>query len=287
MIISGTQITTYNSCTLAHHYMYDLGLGPVELSMPLYRGQLGHSALETYYSLRAEGFSSTEAGEGAYMIIEGEMGRIGEEEPWNDKKIKEASQIGLRIREYPKVYEDEPFKVIAIEKEYRAPMAPSIQFGFIVDLLVEMQRGPRKGQTGVIDHKFSYNWKTPAELTLDAQLPKYRKALQLNGFPVEWIMFNQIRTREMKYAHPRDMFKRAFHMATDKASEVIWAEQKETALDIQRNVTIPRRSLAPMVCKSCFFKEPCMMSMNGQDTTKVLLMDFEKRTRPLKELYND
>lgn len=287
MIISNTQITSYNSCTQQHYYMYTLELGPRELSMPLYRGILGHSALETYYSLLQEGLPRDNATEAAWFVIQEELDRIGRDETWNVEKLKEASVIANRIKSYASVYSTEPFNIIAVEKQFLAPFTERLQFGFIPDLVVESTAGPYKGQLGLIDHKFVYNWKTTEELMLDAQLPKYRKGLQLNDYPVKWIMFNQIRTRDMKYKTPQDMFRRAYGIANDIASETIWNEQKDTALNIALGEQSPRRALAPMVCKTCFFKEPCMLSMNGQDVSRILEMDFQKRDRPFKELYND
>lgn len=288
MIISNTQITTYNSCTKQHDYMYTLGLGPRELSMPLYRGILGHSALETYYSLLAEGLPRDNATEAAWFVIQEELARIGREEVWNVEKLKEASVIANRIKAYSTVYSTEPFRIIAVEKQFLADFTSDVKFGFIPDLVVEATAGPYKGQLGIIDHKFVYNWKTVEELMLDAQLPKYRKGLQLNDYPVTWIMFNQIRTRDMNYKRPQDMFQRAYGIANPIASEQIWEEQMQTAIEIFYSPEHPpRRALAPMVCKTCFFKEPCMLSMNGQDVSRILEMDFQKRDRPFKEWYND
>lgn len=286
MIVSNTEITTYNSCTMQHHYMYVLGLGPREPAMNLYRGQLGHSALETYYSLLQEGLPVDEAHKASLMVIDSEISRIRIEEKWNTEKLLEASQIKHRLHYYTDVYPKEPFKVLAVEKEYRAPFRQGLDFGFIIDLLVEMTEGPKKGQVGLIDHKFSYNWKTVEELTLDSQLPKYRKALQDNGIPVKWIMFNQIRTRDMKYRSPQEMFRKAYGLANATADAVIWHEQHQAAEEIVERKP-PRRVLAPMVCKTCPFKEPCMLGMNGQDITNILKDDYEVRRRPLKELYND
>lgn len=293
MIISNTRITTHNTCTLQEHYMYTLGLVPRNLSLPLYRGILGHSALETYYSLIADGLSSEEAAEAALMVVDSETQRIGEEEVWNDEKLQEAFQIRKRIKAYPSIYANEPFRIISVEKQYLADFTADVQFGFIPDLVVEMIRGPKKGQVGIIDHKFQYNWKTVEELQLDGQLPKYRKALRLNGIPVQWVMFNQVRTRDMNYRAPSDMFRRSYGLANDTADETIWAEQAETALEITvehdfpEAAKKPRRALAPMVCKSCFYREPCMLSLNGQDVTRLLEMDYEPKVSPFKEIYND
>jgi hypothetical protein len=256
--------------------------------MPLYRGILGHSALETYYSLLLDGESIEDATQAADFVIQAEVLRVTEEEPWSDNKLEQAHLISNRLEIYPNFYRNEPFRIVAVEKLFTAPFGPDIEFGFIPDLIVEMTAGPRKGELGIVDHKFVYNWKSVEELTLDGQLPKYRKGLQLNDYPVKWIMFNQIRTRDMKYRSSQDMFRRAYGIANDISSETIWDEQKETALEIvAKDRPAPRRALAPMVCKGCFFREPCMLSLNGQDVSKLLEIDFMLRERPFKDYNND
>lgn len=287
MIFSNTEITTYNTCRMQHYYAYELGLEPVEPSVPLYRGQLGHSALETYYSLLQGGLSVEEATEGAIFVVDGELTRIAEEEPWNSKKLLEATQIRLRILQYSQQYPSEPFEVVSVEQKYKTDVTGELSFGFIPDLIVTMTKGPKRGQMGLIDHKFQYNWKTVEENMLDGQLAKYRKALRLNDLPVQWIMFNQIRTRDMNYKTISDMYRRDYGLVNEIAGDIMWSEQAETMQDIVEKTGPPRRALAPMVCKPCPFKQPCMLSLGGMDVKKILEMEFKPRQRPLKEWFDD
>lgn len=286
-VVSNTEITTANSCGLQHYYMYGLGLGPRNVSMPLYRGSVGHSALEAYYKCLMDGNSAADATSESKKVLLQETSRLAIEEPWADDKLTEVCQLQDRLKHYSTVYPVEPFRVLAVEKTFTAEFTPSIQFGLILDLLVEMTTGRRKGELGIIDHKFAFNWKTTDELLLDAQLPKYKIALQKNGYPVKWVMFNQIRTRKMNYSIPQEMFRRSYHAASDEAGEIIWQEQMDTAVDITAGRIPVRRALAPMVCKYCLFKDPCTASMNGENIDRILSTEYMIRERPLKELFND
>lgn len=286
-IISNTEITSYNGCTKQHYYMYTLGLGPRDLSMPLYRGILGHKALEAYYHSIQAGNSVDASKRFAVDSLKGELNRLSDEEPWEFEKLAELKRISDRIDVYPEYYRVDNFRVLSVEEVFSTvtPYEDTL-FGAIPDLVVEFIAGEHKGDLAILDHKFVYNFKTAEELKLDAQLPKYKKTLQDNGYPVHWIVFNQIRTRDMKYKSTADMFRRSYCRSTVESGKTIWSEQMLTVGDILQEKP-PRRSLAPMICKGCWFKDPCTASMDGQPIETMLQALYVKRKRPLKELYND
>lgn len=285
-IVSHTEITAYNSCTLQHYFMYTLGLGPREKALNLYRGIVGHKALEAYYRRMQDGFPVEECRAIAIDVVFKEIDYITETAMWERDKLAELNRVAARLEAYAEVYRKEPFKVLAVEEVFVSEIYGDTSLGCVLDLLVEYTSGKFKGELAVIDHKFSYNFKTTDELKLDAQLPKYKKALVQLGYPVNHIVFNQIRTREIKSPSPSDLFRRSESMATDRSVDTIWAEQIETIKLIQESRP-PVRALAPMVCKGCWFKDPCTALMDGQDITTMLKAQYEKRERPLKELYSD
>lgn len=285
-IISHTEITAYNSCTLQHYYMYTLGLGPREKAVNLYRGIVGHKALEAYYRRMMDGFPVDECRDISLDVVMKEIEHLAETTPWEMDKLAELNRVAARLEVYAEVYRKEPFEVLAVEEVFVSELYGDNYLGCVLDLLVKYTQGKYTGELAVIDHKFTYNFKTLEELKLDSQLPKYKKALQKLGYPVNHIVFNQIRTRDLKNARPDDLFRRSEHMASDTAVDTIWEEQKKTVQLIEEDRP-PVRALAPMVCKGCWFKDPCTASLDGLDTTLILRAQYEKRDRPLKELYND
>ena len=285
-IVSNSEITTYNSCELQHYYMYTLGLGPREPSMPIYRGTVGHKALEVYYKAMMDGYDIDTCTTYAMKVLEEELLHIAREESWNFKKTAEINMIASRIGAYGDVYRQEPFKVVAVEEVFFAPMFEDTHLGCIPDLVVEYTRGPYNGQLAIYDHKFVYNFKTVDELKLDAQLPKYQRVMQKLGYPVQHIVFNQVRTRDLKSTQARDLFRRSECLATDHSTEVLWQEQSASVRRIDEGRP-PIRALAPMVCKGCWFKDPCTADMDGVSTEKILRAGYVKRMRPLKEMFND
>lgn len=285
-IVSNSELTAYNTCKLQHHYMYELGLGPREPSIPLYRGIIGHKALEAYYNMMKDGHNVDDCKHEAMQVLNLETVRLATEEPWNVDKIEQIDMLASRIQMYPEVYRNEPFTVLAVEETFKANMIFDNWMGFIPDLIVEYHRGSLKGQPVVLDHKFIYNFKTLEELKLDAQLPRYMIALQALGYPVKHMVFNQIRTRDLKNAKPVEFFRRSESMVTQTAAETIWEEQKYTLQLIDQKHP-PIRALTPMVCKGCWFKDPCTVSMDGESVETMLRIQYKPRDRPLKAIFSE
>ena len=266
--------------------MYTLGLGPREKALNLYRGIIGHKALEAYYRRMKDGFPVEECRDTAIDVVVKEIDYLAAETPWEFEKLTELTRLASRLEVYAELYRTEPFEVLAVEEVFVSEMFGDTYLGFIPDLVVRYTKGKWAGELAVVDHKFSYNFKTQEELKLDSQLPKYKRALQDLGYPVRHLVFNQIRTRDLKTAEPADILRRSEHYASQKAVDVIWEEQKRTVHKIQED-SEPVRALAPMVCKGCWFKGPCYESMEGRDISRILAIEYEKRERPLKELYSD
>lgn len=286
MKYSNTQITAFNTCEKQHDFMYRMQLEPAEKSLPLYRGIVGHKALEVYYKSLQVGADIDVAYDLAKHELIDEIERVTREEPWNTKYLTQVILLDKRLYEYSKYYENEPFQVLHVEEPMEVALDESDSFVFIPDLVVEITRGQYKGQLALYDHKFVYNFYTFDELKLSAQLPKYRKALGRLGLDIKLIIYNQIRTRDFKWTNHTDIFRRSESLVTDLSGEQMWFEQNETIKKI-KEAKYPLRALAPMVCKGCWFKEPCYTQMEGKDASDILSFEYKKRERPLKEIFND
>lgn len=287
-IISNTQVNTYNLCTQMHRYMYDEEIGPKFLPNPLYRGVVGHTALEAYYLVLMEGGTVDQALAAGLDVIRKELTKVVTETPGAYDRIELLAQLDAVLRAYAAYYRVEPFKVLAVEKIYTAPIVvDELAYGLVLDLLIELTTGQFRGDIEVVDHKFVYNFKTSDELELNAQLPKYIKATRDNGIPVARGMFNQIRYRMLKDPDPKKIFMRVPARTSKAAIETIWAEQRDTAIEIANNPAPPRRLLVDHVCKTCFYRQLCKAEMIGQDTTTMRDTLFQKRERPLKNIMGE
>lgn len=282
-IISNSEITSYNLCKRQWYYSYVLEIGPKMLPLAMYRGVIGHAALEPYYLLMKDGASIEECKAAAKDVLRKEAMRISTECPTEFERIGIVAELTRIIDAYAEFYRKEPFKVIAVESVYSTPIVPDeLSFGMVLDLLVEMTAGEFRGDFIVIDTKFVYNFKSIDELELDAQLPKYIKTVRDNGILVSKGIFNQIRYRELNNPKPDQVFRRTPARINKAATDIIWAEQRDAAVEISSNPAPPRRTLSPFICKGCLYKKLCRADMLGQDTTNMIAAEFMPRKRPLK-----
>jgi hypothetical protein len=193
---------------------------------------------------------------------------------------------------YPGVYKSEPFEVLEVETVHKVKVNESTEYGLRLDLLVKFTKGEFFGDLALIDHKFIFNFKTNAELAMDAQLVKYGQTLRSKGFKVTKGYFNQIRTRQMKDPGPTDLFRRVLVRPTHKETERVWAEQAITAEKIAVLKSMPiedhsdavTRNLNPMICRSCFFQMLCKAELGGESTKNMLVAHYQKNTYGYSDL---
>jgi len=277
MIVSNTEISTYNICKRRHHYQSILKLEPSLLPVPLYRGIVGHMGWEAYY------ISGRDVN-AAKNIFRLELAELAVNYPEETKHFEALSQLMILIEKYHEFYGEDEFEVLEIEKSYRAPISleEDLWFGLRLDLLGRFTRGPYRGDLVIVDHKFVYNLKTKEDIEVDGQMPKYTKTLQANGLTITKWLFNQIRYRSLKDPDPSKIFKRELVKDSPEETEQIWKEQKEAALEIRDNQEnpnySPRRSLHPIVCKGCQFQKLCKAELRGHNTNTMMRLEYKPST---------
>lgn len=282
--ISNSEITVYNECTRKHYYAYTLLLTPKSLAPALYRGIIGHGALEVYYKALMRDAPVEAARILVNEYLDEALFELLEKDPDDITKLAIIAELRKLLDQYITYYGTEGrdnFKVLAVEKVYLSPIVPEeLYYGAILDTLIEYTSGPFRGDRRVMDHKFVYNFKSEKELAMDMQLPKQIKVVQDNGSPfLHKAIFNQIRYRALKSAGPEDIFKRTDADTSKIEIEGIWNEQADTAIEMHNSPRQVRRTLAPMVCKNCDFYRLCKMQLQGQDISVEVAMNFKQRDR--------
>ncbi len=287
MIISNAQISTKLLCDKAHHFRYTLKREPKKLAPALYRGVLGHSALEAYYTVLKNGGLTEEARLSAFNILDKEIARIIQTSPEDSQIILMVMKLRKLIEVYSEIYRKESFKVLAVEQDYKILVNQNIDYVLRLDLLVEMTAGEYRGDLVVVDHKFVHNFKSVSDIQMDAQLPKYIKVLKDNGYFVTKGMFNQIRTRDLKYPTSESVYKRSWIKPTKEEIDRIWYEQELVALQIQDNDSnpayVPVRTMNYQVCRFCAFQGPCKAELDGTDISSYLIANYKETNSPLRK----
>lgn len=293
MIISNTQVSLENLCERAHYYRFILGIEPKSLPPAIYTGILGHKALEWYYLEMRDGSPVDQCLKAAKVILNKEAERVAIEEPESYDLMSAIFKINKLIEGYARIYSEEEFKILEIEQEYQTPINEHDTYAMKLDLLVEMTKGPYRGNLILVDHKFVYNFKTVLDIDMDAQLPKYIRTLRQNGYVVNTGMFNQIRTRSLKDPGPADLYRREVVSFKSRKSEIdsIWREQEITAhrISLKMESKNPQcvRNMNQLVCRSCMFQKPCKAELNGDDITQMVNANYQKSTYGYTELIDN
>lgn len=270
--LSNSQVEAYQKCRRMYFYAHDLRLAPKVYPDHLLRGIVGHEALAEYYKfIRAEGWARREDGKKMAMDF------LFKEGAKYITQLHVIAQLTTLLQEYFSYYDSDRFKILKVEEMYIEQRNTSPDFGMRLDILLEMEKGPYKGQLIMMDHKFTYNFFSQTLIDLNVQLPKYIGVLRRLGFPVSRGMFNQIRTREWKSDSKTDLFKRSFtEKYTDTEIEDIESDHNLIASEIESKSQLPvsmRSSLATrnpgnQTCNYCDFVDICALDRRGVDTSK-------------------
>ncbi len=281
-IVSNTEVTQYNTCKRSHRYRFgtdgNTGIEPrlLNMSYALYRGIIGHEALAAYYQIMQSGFEVDDCRFAAMQVINKERMRVLQESPEDFGHIEVLNELSMLLEAYSVFWASDKFlfTVVAVEEVYTANIALDLDYGMRLDLLVRFKTGLYKDELCLIDHKFSYNFKTPMEMSLDAQLPKYVNTLRKNGLAVKHAWFNQIRYRSIRNAAPNQIFKRDSGELNKTAMNTIWDEQRGLALELSANPSYPYRNQGIITCRGCYFQKICNADLKGEDTTLLRKMEY-------------
>lgn len=281
LVVSNTQVTQFAMCKKQHHYRFNMGIEPKPdlLSQALYRGIIGHEALEAYYTARMNGESVDSAKKFMMAHLEKELLRVTVEMPEDLDRIQLLAALTKLLDAYVERYRADDFKIIAVEKVFQAPIATNIIYSMKLDLLIQHQSGPYRGDYEIFDHKFVYNFKDVAELEMDGQMPKYLKTLKENGMTISKGRFNQLRYRGIKDATMDQIFKRTPARLVPAKTETIWKEQIEWAEKIAvfgKHEVL--RTLSFVTCRNCYFYEICNAEAMNQPTDNLINTRYQPTT---------
>jgi hypothetical protein len=296
IVISHSEVETFLLCSQRHFYAFgdnthgDLaGLEPQSHSDALYRGIVGHSALEAFYKAIKDGKSFDTAKKESANDC---MIHATKPNPKYDILADLNGRILPRFFGYAKIKLDEGWKPEYVEHEFRLEFKiddRTLIYPFKPDVVM----ADPVGNLWVWDHKFVYNFYNSEQINLLPQIPKYIGALRALGYPIKGGYYNQLRHREVKDLsnHNRlDKFvpndarvQEAFRQQIKMMEKI--ALLKEGTLEAwQDSLT---RVLNGMVCNSCSFKYLCAADLTGQDTTLMRKIEFSKNSYGYSETVSE
>ncbi len=290
--VSHSEVDSYLLCRRKHYYGYGLSLERIATSQSLATGTAGHRILEGFYryimdngpeaAVQAEAFDQgVVLAEHLYQEIVDE----GYEEANNRATLHDTlfhPEWGYFANEFMIT---NGWRVLAVEKEFSLVYDEDkgSSYPFVVDMIVE----DKNGDVAVIDHKFVYDFYTPAQTDLQPQIPKYIGALRAMNYPVAYGAYNMLRTRKLKTPEAASM--QYFMMLKPNPDRVLntFLEQLGVAAEIQGLKELPieeqskraYRTANKMVCQSCSFRDICSTELMGGNTELMLKTEYKIRER--------
>lgn len=184
-VITNSELTTSRRCFREHQYAYELGFRPITKEHALAFGTLIHTALEAWWRAAAVSDNRLTSALATLPL---------------DIDPFELARATVMIEGYDARWKDEPFEVVAVEAEFRAPLihpdsgqaSRVYLLGGKIDVLVIDRRD---GQLYIIEHKTSSDdissgsiyWQA---LRLNTQVSTYYAGARALGYAPAGVIYD-------------------------------------------------------------------------------------------------
>ncbi len=279
--ISNSEVMTWLSCRQQYAFAFGMNITPKITAKALARGTLGHLACQYYIEARLLGDHHEKA-------VEAGQKAFNEAIQHKIVPIDIAMETATLWHGYMGYHAGFPnWKFLGTEEQLDLAVTEDITIPIRYDLMVEEIDS---GKVLIGDFKFTYNFWTPNEHGLNAQLPKYITVANYNGIKVDGGFLEEIRTRHLSkanqsdpkqkyrrtYYYPRVAKKRNMMRAHILASQEI-VDYRQLTPDEQELKAIPVLNKHG-ACKFCNFEELCISKLDGKDITFDIEHGFTQNT---------
>lgn len=183
LVVSLSQIKSYRKCKREHHYRYVENIERRIKKVQLYRGSVIHDLIKVH--IRGgdweKEFEKFERKFNKLPDLRAEYGDLDDE-------------IWEIMSGYFSYYEDDPLEYLLVE-EWIDPVVPLVKgktaFGGIVDAIAR----DSEGRHWVVEHKTHDTFPTEEDRLNDLQTSLYVWALRKNGWKIDGILWDYIRTK--------------------------------------------------------------------------------------------
>lgn len=294
-VISHSEVDQFLTCERKHYYAFgkvaangESGLQSKHISDGLFKGNLGHAALEAYYKYIMQ-FGETppsfmhmqNAKQDALEVINNAL-----------KEFPDKTELILGMYQVIAAYCDKwiqedqfQWQVMAVEVEFREEVNAELTFPFKPDLI---RRDRRTGRVEVIDHKFLTNLYNSSEIAIQPQLPKYVGSLRNLGYEVDDGVYDLVGTRVLKtkpYDAEQQMRRVPLKITENRVNRSLLeqyrivnriAELKQMDNEVWAHTV--NRTANSFNCKNCPFLALCIADLNGEDTSVMVKYEFESNS---------
>lgn len=300
--ISHSEVDSFLACERRHYYAFGMpttndageptkGLQPKRYSNGLYRGIVGHEALEIYYGYLADtqpipgqkdiGPPTAEQFAEARRLALEVIPKAISEAPDRMELLLELQLILEAYFEYYQA-EDSEWQIMAVEVVFQTKIDDDIEFPFKPDMV---RRHRKSGRVEVMDHKFLANLYNANEIAIQPQLAKYVGSLRALGYTVDDGVYNLICHRVAKtlpYIPKQKMRRTHVNLSATRIEKSI-AEQNSMVRSIAKLKHMTpiewessvRRTANSWNCKNCPFLSLCIVDLNGEDSAVMQKYEYE------------
>ena len=280
--VSNSEVSTYLSCKRMYNFAFINNITPKETSDPLSRGTLGHLAFEYYVQARLNGSNHESAMKaGLYAFQEATQSKL--------IKLDIILQTQMLFIEYMEYHQGWPeFKLLGTEQRKDLQLTDTLNMTIRYDLYVE---DLRTGERAIGDYKFTFDFWSPDEHDLNAQMPKYITVMNLNNERVDYGFLEEIRTRTLgkdKAADPKNKWRRTIYRPTAPMKSNMIRQHVAASLEIEKHralsdeerdaVSIPVMNKHG-ACRYCNFKDLChSMNQGAKDLSVMMDSNYTQNT---------
>lgn len=282
--VSNSEVTTFLSCRRMYKYAHVMNITPKKTKTPLYRGTMDHNAFQRYIEARLEGKAHEESlRAGRSIFVESlklDPGRIDE--------ILYNQMLWDRYMEFHKGWPQ--WRLMSTEQRFELPLTDTLKMVIRYDVMVH---DLKQDKILIGDWKFHYRFNSPIFHSLNGQMPKYIKTMQLNGIEVHGGFLEEVRTEKLSNkpgaagSDVKNLWRRTLYFPSQAKMNNMLRQHIATALEIERFRALPKEdmeaSAIPVLnkygpCGYCDFAELCNTENDGGDISLQIELDFTQNT---------
>ena len=270
--VSNSQIMSLQTCERRFYYEHILKIKPREFPVNVRRGIFGHELAECFFKAMQAGLSYEECVDSMQLLIMDNL---------TDAELLKAYRLVCAFGAYAF---QAGWKIIQVEENSLLEVEAN-EFAYTPDLIIEWTKGPKRGNRGILDFKFTGQYWTDKEIRVYQQLPKYMiYHNKVNKTKVTNCALIMLNTRASADATGEKLFLiKWVPVGKAKLQEI----ERENEILIERVAHVKAtykpedymRTVSNFTCKFCFFSEDiCPMELEGLDVSKVLKHNYEINT---------
>jgi hypothetical protein len=269
--VSHSQMNDFQKCQRRFYYAHILKLQPLELPVAITKGIGGHAIMEGMFEALKAGLSYEDA---VMQVTDSVV-----------LDMTQTNQPGLdvyrHVLAFVSWFQRQDLEPVEIEEKFEVEFY-GFTFAYTPDLIYRYKSGPRRGQLGMFDFKFTGQYWTQKELDLYQQVPKYIEMYnKTHDVKISVGAVVQLNTRASNKATGDDLFRISYLDLNKNKMAVIVKQTERLGLEIADAKTNWEpdefvRVGDPYGCKMCWFGDDiCAQDLSGINSKKTQEMFYQ------------